>query len=163
MISQSHNIREKTSCLVLPTPKESRVTPLSITRDRNLGWSYHISVATNQHVITNICDGLNIRDQEKCAFSTNIVMVSRNSYQTTSFVRLAMLEGKESTLQLRLDVPSHFQAFRSHRDLTDTFQLWLLTKASLELLEEPSERSPDWFEQFKERRMGEGLWQTLYR
>lgn len=47
-ILQSHNISEKTTRLVVSTEK-SRVHPLSITRDRNLDWWYHISVATNKH------------------------------------------------------------------------------------------------------------------
>jgi hypothetical protein len=52
--------------------------------------------------------------------------------------------------------PGHHLTFKNPLALIDTFQLWLVTKALMELLKHPSERTPNWLKDLGGKRMISG-------
>lgn len=84
-----------------------------------------------------------------------------------NFKRLGLkVAGKKVPCGLELVFPAifgphHHLAFKNHLALIDTYQLWLLTKALLELLKHPSERTPTWLKDLSEKRMISGKLQTI--
>lgn len=83
-----------------------------------------------------------------------------------TFKRLGLkVAGKTVPCELELLFPAilglaHPLTFKNHHALIDTFQLWLVTKALLELLKKPSERTPNWLKDLSEKRMISGKIQT---